>query len=149
MKIRQNPKPENVLLAIDHGGSNIGLAFGRDGFVSPIGVVSNANEHEAIKEISKIALENRVNKIIIGIPRTADGKETKQSLQVRKFTKLLKGHLKIQTDFVDEYATSKEAVRASIEMGISQKNRKSVDDISAALILKRYFEEHPISQQSS
>jgi putative Holliday junction resolvase len=139
---KESQQAEEILLGIDHGGSNIGLAFGRRRFASPLKVISAKNTDEAIKEISRVAIENKVTKIIVGLPLTADNKETQQSQEVRKFVKLLSAHLKFPTEFVNELNTSKEAMKGAISSGISQKNRRKIDDISAAIVLNRYYEEH-------
>lgn len=136
----QNTKDE-VLLGVDYGSVNIGLAFGKSGTVMPLKIISAKNTNEAIKEISRAALENRVKKIIMGLPLTADSKETKKSLQVRRFANLLRAHTKMSIDFVNEYESSKDATKEAISLGMSQESRRKVDDISAAIILKKYYED--------
>lgn len=139
---KESKKNEEILLGVDYGGSNIGLAFGRRGLSSPVKVVPAKNIDEAIKEISRVALENKVTKLVVGLPLTADGKETKQSQETRVFVKLLIGHLKLPYEFENELDTTKEATKDAISSGISQKSRRKIDDISAAIILNRYYEEH-------
>jgi putative holliday junction resolvase len=134
-------KRDETLLGIDYGETNIGVAFGRAGLVEPLKIIPGKNLGEALKEISRAALEIKVNTVIIGLPLTAEGKETAQSLKTRYFANQLKLHLKKPIKFVNEYATSKEAIKNAIGQGISQKSRRKIDHISAALILKKYFEE--------
>ncbi len=132
---------EEILLGVDYGESNIGLAFGRAGLAAPIKIIPAKNTDTALKEISRVALENKVTQIIAGLPLTVDNKETKQSQNTRQFFKLLKIHLKLPVVFVNEYQTSMEAVKSAIAAGVPQKGRRGVDDISAALILKKYYDE--------
>lgn len=134
-----NTKDE-LLLGIDYGETNIGLAFGRNGLASPLSIIPAKNEDEALREIARFAIENKVTKIIMGIPLTADGKETAESLKVRRFSKLLKIYLKKPLELVNEHSTSIEALDEAIDIGMSQKGRRKVDNLSAALILTRYFE---------
>lgn len=75
------------------------------------------------------------------MPLDSNNKETPQSLEVRKFAKLLKIHTKLPITYINEYLSSKEALSVSIEENTPKKKRKTLDDIAAALILKRYFEE--------
>lgn len=132
---------EEGILGIDYGTANIGLAFGRDGVVSPIRVISGKNANSAISEISRVVKEYGASKIVVGLPLTADDKETPKSLEVRKFVKLLKAKIKLPVEFVNEFYTSKDASIVMLNVGVSQKGRRVDDHYSASLILKRYFNE--------
>jgi len=94
----------------------------------------------AINEITLTALHNKVNKIVIGLPIDVDGKETYKSLKVRRFANLLKSHVKKPIEFVNEYNTTYESLRESINLDYSKKSRKNLDHISAAVIVRKYFE---------
>lgn len=133
---------ESTLLSIDYGGSNIGLALGRNGLSMPLHIISGKNEPLALQEIGKIAYENKVDKIIMGLPLTAENNETEQSLLVRQFAKKLKIQIKKPVEFVNEYYTSQAALEGSIGMGTAQKGRGNIDHIAAALILKNYYDTH-------
>ncbi len=130
---------QEKLLGIDYGSTNIGLAFGINGFVSPLKVISGKNTNEALAEISRYVIENKVEKVVVGLPLRSDGKETPQSREVRNFGKILKIHTKRPIFYVNEYRTSKESVTEAINLGISKKRRQIVDHLSAALILKEYY----------
>lgn len=133
---------KGILLGIDFGASNIGVALGRNGYTQPIKIVSAKDTTNAIVEISRLAFENKVTKFVFGLPLDSNNKETPQSLEVRKFAKLLKIHTKLPITYINEYLSSKEALSVSIEENTPKKKRKTLDDIAAALILKRYFEEN-------
>ena len=132
------PKDE-TLLGIDYGETNIGLAFGRNGLVQPLRTIPGKNVNEAIKEISRLVLENRVDKLIMGLPLTAEGKETKESHKVRSFSKHLKIYLKKPLIFVNEHLSTKKALADALSLGMNQKSRRNIDHLSAAIILKNYY----------
>lgn len=134
---------EEIVLGIDYGERNIGVAFGRNGLVSPIKTVPGKNLQEALNEICKIVIFNKVTKIILGLPVDHEGKETVQSKKTRQFSKFLKIRLKKPVQFVDEYGTSAESLEESINFGIPQKRRKVIDHYSAAAILKNYYRQQP------
>lgn len=136
----QKDKSE-ILLGIDYGDKNIGIAFGTNEFVNPLKIVNGANTQAAIHEISRFVIENKVDRVIVGLPLTAEGKETAQSLKTRKFVRLLKIIVKKPVDFFNEYGSSKNAWEEAIEMGIPQSGRRNTDHLSAAVILKRYYQE--------
>jgi len=129
------------LLGIDYGETNIGLAFGRGGEVSPVRVISGKNPHTAISTIGRVIIEHDIDTIIVGLPLTIENKETQESLKVRRFVKLLKVKIKKPVTFVNEYSTSKDATKVMLRMGVSQKRRRIKDHYAAALILKKYYRE--------
>lgn len=140
-------KNENeILLGIDYGEKNIGIAFGNNTFVTPLKIISGKDTNTAIHEISRLVRQNKISKIVIGLPLTADGKETSESIQVRKFSKLLKIFTKKPVDFYNEHSSSVDALRAAISMGMSRKARGTTDHISAAIILKNYYEGRELSR---
>lgn len=138
---------DELLLGVDYGERNTGLAFGRSGLTSSLEVVDSKNEDVLVAEIARAAAENKISKIIMGLPTTEDGKETQQSEKVRRFAKLVKIRIKLPVEFVSEYGTTHEAIETAIRSGISQKGRQSNDSYSAELILKRYFREKEEEQQ--
>lgn len=139
-KKQASPK-EEILLGIDYGGKNTGLAFGRSGVAMPLKVITSSDENVVVSEIARVALENRVTKLVMGLPLTLEGKETEQSLIIRRFSKVLKIRLKKPLVFVDESDSSSEAIEYAIKSGSPVKNKSRNDHISAALILKRYYSE--------
>ncbi len=135
-------KHEEVLLGIDYGEAKIGVAFGRDGNAMPIDVIKTSDVQTAIKQIGDIAVKNRVNKIVIGLPLSENSKETQQSHKVRSFVKLLKHYIKIPVEFVNEFGTSSDANGYLLSAGVSRSKSNVNDDIAAALILKEYYQQH-------
>ncbi len=130
---------EETILSLDYGEANIGLAFGKNGFVMPGEVLSGKNEGTAIYDITRYIYENKVERVIIGLPLNLSGKETTQSRKVHRFAKLLKIKSKKPITFVNEYHTSMDSKTEAINLGISKKRRQKVDHLSAALILKEYY----------
>ncbi|OGC46204.1 hypothetical protein A2V49_04410 [candidate division WWE3 bacterium RBG_19FT_COMBO_34_6] len=130
---------EEKLIGIDYGGTNIGIAFGTNGLVIPVKIISDKDDQSAITEISRYILEDKIDKIIMGLPLSEDGKETRQSQVVRRFSKLLKIRVKKPLEFENEFRTTKDSRTEAIYLGIAKKHRQIVDDLSAALILKSYY----------
>lgn len=137
-----NNTDQNKYLGIDYGERNVGLAFGVNNLVSPLEVINGKSENFVINEINRFIIENNVSTIILGLPLTVDGKETSKSFEVRKFAKILKVYVKKPVIFQNEYGTTQEAQQELINMGTSKKRRQTKDHLSAAIMLKRYFDEH-------
>lgn len=140
MSKKSPTRKEEILLGIDYGSRKIGLAFGRAGLAQPLRIISGKNLNAAVGEISRLAIENNVDKIVMGLPLTVNDKETPQSVETRKFAKVLKIRLKKPIEFVNEYETSLNATKAMLGMGFSKSSREKHDHYSAALILKNYFD---------
>jgi len=138
-------KLNELILGIDYGERNIGLSFGRNELVSPLKVISGKNDDSAITEIVRYAMENKIDRIVIGLPLNVEGKDTAQSRKVRRFTKFLKIRFKKPIDFVNEFRSTKNSKTETIRLGVSKKRRKKIDHYSAALILKEYYARLPHS----
>ena len=74
-----------LFLGIDFGKTNIGLAIGRNGLVTPLEILPGKNIENSLNQINRTIIENKVDKIVVGLPLTADGKDTTESLEIRRF----------------------------------------------------------------
>lgn len=127
------------VVGVDFGDVTTGLALGKNGVVTPVKSVMSKDKMFAVQQILRLAKENKASAVVVGLPLSIEGKETPQSIEVRRFAKILKTRLGTQVLFVDEFGSTNEAEEEAIDAGLPQKSRKKVDSISAALILKRFF----------
>ena len=128
------------ILAIDYGKKRTGLALGRNGLTAILTAIDSKDTIYALNELAKIIALNKVEVIVFGLPLDAEGKDTAMSIEVRTFANSLKRKIKKNIQYVNEFQSSVEATEDAISSGLSKKGRKSVDSISAGIILKRYFE---------
>jgi putative Holliday junction resolvase len=136
-----SPKNNEVLLGVDYGLTNTGLALSIDGIVSPLKIVNSKNFNHFQAELSNLIFKNRVSKLIIGIPLSHDGKENKQSIVVRQVVNNLKKYIKIPIIYINEYGTTQNSLSNGIVTNVSKKTRnKESDHYSAALILETYLD---------
>ncbi len=136
----QDPNLPNIL-GIDYGETHIGLALGVNDIVSPLKVVMAKDQKIALFEINRVVIENKIGLLVLGLPLTAEGKETKESLVIRRFAKTLKTITKRPVVFQNEFGTSKAALKEALDIDIPMKKRALNDHLAAALILKEYFNE--------
>lgn len=129
-----------TVLGIDFGEANLGIAIGSEGLTMPLSCISGKNITTAIHEIVRLSYENKVSRIIIGMPLLKDGKEGRKSFEIRRFANLLRIRAKKPVEFVDESFSTLEAIDRALYTDVSKKRRQTVDSISAEIILKRYFE---------
>jgi putative holliday junction resolvase len=115
------------ILAIDYGTKNIGLAWCDTGIgaVLPFGVGKN------IDEVQKVVLEDKIDRVVIGLPIGADGKENANTARIRKFGDDLRQRTQIEIAYYDERFSSQAADR--MEGGVSR------DEKSAMIILEDWL----------
>jgi putative holliday junction resolvase len=133
--------PQDMLVGIDYGEVKTGVALGRNSFVTPLTTFTNLSDETLIHEIIRIAMENKVTAFVLGIPLQADNKETKQSLKVRAFGKLLKVLSRKPVFMQNEYGSTEGSIKQAIENGVSQSKRSKNDHLAAAFILKDFYRE--------
>lgn len=143
------------ILGIDYGLTKIGLALGIGSIVEPYKVLPNILNHkvaeDSLKEIVNLIENEGIRTVVIGIPHNKKGEEVGHSDLIRKFSEELKSRIdnKVFIEFIDESMTSKESVDVAIDAGISQKRRKTDDAIAAGLIIKRWWEENGVGNNTT
>jgi len=121
-------------LGLDVGKSRIGVAFCDTsvGIVFPRNVINVKSEEKAIEEITKIVEQDRIDKIIVGLPLNFNSTRSNIQSYVENFVNLLKKKVKVEIEFFDERFTTKIASMMS-------SNSKNVDSIAAKIILEDYI----------
>ncbi|EKD96086.1 MAG: hypothetical protein ACD_24C00193G0002 [uncultured bacterium] len=141
MSKKKQTLADKSYLGIDYGTTNIGVALGKNGFVTPLKIISGKSDNTAISQLIRVALENKAEAFVMGLPLTAEGKETAQSLKNRKFAKLLKILSKKPVIFTNEEDSTQEAFQSMTIQKSTRKSKAYSDDIAAAIILRRFFQE--------
>ena len=95
----------NRIMGIDYGDARTGVALS-DLLCSIVGsttVVPSRNREKAIADIVRIAKENQVGKIVVGLPRNMDGSEGPRAELCREFAALLAEATGLEIVMWDEY----------------------------------------------
>ena len=127
------------IMALDIGTKRIGIAISDFLHMLSTGhsCIARMPENEAVNTISKIAQENRVEEIVIGVPINMDGTKGFQADDCLEFSKKLK---QFKIIYEDERLTSETAEENLREQKIDFKKNKGLVDIeSARLILEQYL----------
>lgn len=127
------------IMALDVGTKRIGVAISDflQVIATPHSCVQRVPEEKAVEEIIKIAKENRVEKIVVGVPRNMDGSIGYQAEDCIKFSQKFDG---FDIILEDERLTSEEAEERLRERKIDfRKNKGLVDIESACVILEQYL----------
>ena len=131
------------IIAIDYGGKRTGIAV-----TDPLQIIATGlttiESKELITFLKNYFLKERVELIIIGLPKNRDESDTHGTpLAEAAIKKIKKEFPAIPLKTVDERFTSKMAKIAMLEMGLKKKDRrdkKLVDEIAATIMLQEYLQ---------
>lgn len=122
-----------LYLGVDFGIKRIGLAVSEGDLATPFKIMTVKNFQDGLHQIQQEAMKLAVEKIVIGLPEGEMGKLV---------NKLAKSLVKegFQVEVADETLSSKKATLKMIEIGISKKKRRQIDDVAAAIILQGFLD---------
>ena len=127
------------VMALDVGTKRIGIALSDylQVIATPHSTIAREPEAEALATITKLAQENRVEKIVVGVPINMDGTYGFQAKNCIDFSQKLTG---FDIILEDERLTSEEAESRLKERKVDfRKNKGLVDMESACVILEQYL----------
>lgn len=129
-----------VIIAVDFGTKNIGVAHSPDGvFAFPLCTIERKSDSNTIIEIVEISRKHKAELLVFGYP--ASNIESQSAKDAIEFAQKLTEELDIPVELVDESLTSIEARAVGHTMGKTDKDmRKGKDAIEAQIILMRYLE---------
>lgn len=125
-------------LALDVGTKRIGTARANSiaRLPQPLGAVPvDGKEVEAIRRLSE---EHQIDTLVIGLPRSLEGKETDQTRFTREFARKLE-KLEIPIKWQDEAGTSLKARQELRESSKKDYDKGQVDSLAAVYILEDYL----------
>lgn len=130
------------IMGIDYGDARTGVAIS-DLLCSIVGstyVVPSRNTEKAIADIVKLAKDNMVGEIVVGLPKNMDGSEGVRAELCREFAQKLKEATGLPVEMWDERRTTVEAHNILSQHNYHGKKRKNtVDAVAASLILEGYL----------
>ncbi len=122
------------LLGIDYGDSKVGLALGdsASGLSLPYHIIKNKNWQELISEIKKLCQTERIEQIVVGLPKQKTTTDTQQTSVVRDFISHLEKELGVVVNVYDESYTSAQAQK----LGVTGDD----DAVAAMIMLQSYLD---------
>ncbi len=130
---------------MDYGTRNIGLACSDELrlIVRPLPSVRLGGRRDLIAKLRAIVRENEIREVVIGMPLNMNGTAGDAVRQVERFAEALEGTLGLPLSRVDERLSTIEAMDIWKEMSPRRRLKyRTVDSLSAALILERYLGEN-------
>ena len=130
------------IMALDYGDARTGVAIS-DLMCSIVGstcVIPSRNTEKAIADIVKLAKDNMVGQIVVGLPRNMDGSEGPRAQLCREFADKLSQRTGLPVQLWDERRTTVEAHNILSAHNYHGKKRKNtVDAVAASLILEGFL----------
>ncbi len=130
-------------LGIDHGDARIGVAIADDlGMLAhPLETITVKDVADPLARIAAIIQRDRIDIVILGLPRNMDGTYGPVAEKVRAFAEELRARVPCEVKMWDERLTSVAAQRSLHEAGRNvKKSREVIDQVAAQLILQGWLD---------
>ena len=132
-----------IVISVDLGTVRTGLAISdRTGtLASSLCVIEQKDDSKLADEICEIALREKAELIVVGLPRNMDGSEGASAIRARSVAAVISERSGIPTHMQDERGTTITAYAylSSSEV-YGKKRKKKVDAVAASIILQNYLD---------
>ena len=127
------------MLALDYGSARTGVAVTdpTGTLARPLGIVERAATEDGLAELARLAREEGVERIVVGLPLTLRGTRGEQAAETERFVEALRGAVEVPVELYDERFTTAIAAR-------SGGDRTSEDSRAAAVLLEDWLAAHPV-----
>lgn len=133
----------NKILSLDIGDRWIGVAISDEMHLiaQPLTCIKRESNKQAYEDIHKIINDEKIEVVVVGLPKNMNNTLGPQSEKVKKFADKLGNKYRVQIVYVDERMTTLLAEQNLIEGSVRREHRKKyVDKIAAAYILRTYLD---------
>ena len=133
------------LLGVDYGEKRVGLAV-----TDELGMLAHPRgsvpREKAVDEIERLAREEEVTELVVGLPLNMNGTEGPQAAIAREFAGELSGR-GLKVTLLDERLTTVQAQSLLREAGIdSRKAKLKLDGASAQILLQAFVDSRKKSE---
>ena len=131
------------VLALDFGERRIGVALSDPTgmLASPLTTLTRGRDGSDVGEVLRLAAENDVGEIVVGMPMSLSGRRGPQADRVTRFADALRRAADIPVLSADERYSTVQAERALRESGVEpSRERGRVDAAAAAVVLQSYLD---------
>lgn len=129
---------DSIVMALDVGNVRIGVATASRvaRMASPLRTI--ANDKKVFETLQALLKTEKIDTLVVGLPRNLSGDDTAQTAVVRNFVDTLKTHVDVPIEFQDEALTS---VKAEDELRARKKpyDKGDIDKLAASYILEDYL----------
>ncbi len=132
-------------LAIDFGEKRVGLALSDPMKIiaKPFKTIFYSNQNDLINKIALIIKDEKIEKIILGLPKGLKGNNTSQTNIVIEFYNYIKNKIDTPIVMEDERLSSVSAKKSLILQDIKTGHNKAlIDETAAAVFLQLYLDKN-------
>ncbi|GAA2437090.1 Holliday junction resolvase RuvX [Streptomyces macrosporus] len=139
-------------LAVDVGDARIGVAScDPDGLLAtPVETVPGRDVPAARRRLAELVAEYEPLEVVVGLPRSLNGREGPAAARARAFARALAGDIApVTVRLVDERMSTVTAARSMRDSGVSsKKGRSRIDQAAAVVILQSALETERVSGEA-
>lgn len=131
------------IMGIDLGTKNIGVAVSDETatIAQARCVVRRKSDAHAASEIKRLAGEEGVSGIVVGLPLNMDGTSGERAEDAGRFAEMLKAETGLPVELWDERLSTVEAENIMLDADLSRsKRKKNIDRLAAQIILQGYLD---------
>lgn len=131
------------ILGIDYGDARVGFSVCDKSEILASGLHTEKvhGMTEAAEIAVRIALEEKAEMIVVGLPLNMDGTRGERAEKTEVFCSMLRDRIDIPIETIDERRTTVSAHNIMIENGVKRSKKKAlVDTISAEIILQTFID---------
>ncbi len=131
----------SVLIGLDYGARRIGIAVSDPGgrLALALGTHAEGRDGSILERLRALIRERDAVGLVVGLPLTADGRETGMAARTRRFAARLEAELGLPVVLFDERYSSREA-SGWIGLRGRPAQRGEVDAVAAQIILQCYLD---------
>ncbi|MFH1230774.1 MAG: Holliday junction resolvase RuvX [Planctomycetota bacterium] len=134
------------ILGIDYGSKRIGLSVSVPLMGMAVGYDVIEMNDSLSNNIKAIVIKEKIESIVIGLPKRMDNTLGQSAQEVMKFSEELKKVLNIPVILWDERLTSKQAEILLRDVNLSHKDkRQQINITSAQLMLQSYMDAQTVN----
>lgn len=133
------------IMSIDYGDVRTGIAISdiRGILASPLCVIKESYQPKLVDKIIELINENKIEKIVIGLPRNMDGSYGYRCDDCKSLGQAISEKINIDIEFEDERLTTVMAHNILSENNVrGAKRKQTVDAVSAVMILQGYLDKN-------
>lgn len=135
--------PEGRVLGLDVGDATFGMAVSDLTWLiaSGVGTLRRKGWEADVAALRAVVAEHEVVRLVVGIPRRLDGRETEQTRKTERVAAALEAALGLPVDREDETWTTAAARRTLTEAGARHhKKSGALDQVAACFILQTWLD---------
>lgn len=133
------------ILSVDYGDVRTGIAISdvKEMLASPLCVIEQSYQPKLVDRIVQIVEENKIEKIVIGLPRNMDGSYGYRCDECRSLGDAIAEKIDVDIFYEDERLTTVMAHNVLSDNNVRGKKRKqTVDAVSAVMILQSFLDKN-------